>query len=401
VTLYLLRIGLFGSWSKKCKLVCIDNTLVRFGLYYIKNKKSEMSAKPIHKRINIDNLILDRENPRLPNYLNCSSDEEILKYMLLEAVTLELMEAIAENDFFEGEQLLVVKEENSDNYIVVEGNRRLSAVLLLNYPERAKVKSKSVKEIQTNAKFIPKELPVLEFKEKKEILRYLGFRHITGIKSWKLLQKARYLCILKESEFPSISIEESCKGLAKRIGSKSDYVRRILVGYEIFKSIEKNDFFHINKLSESSFHFNYLADSLRRESINNYLGIDIKGEHPLDSIRMDKLEILIKWFFEKNAKGLKTIKGDSESLTTLDEILSNPSSTNALEQGSTLEEALSIVRNDGKVIENILETINFNIEKLKSLIDKGITVSDSELSFINSMSTELKNLINTKVVNES
>ena len=85
--------------------------------------------------VGIENLRLDLENPRLPKSKQKKSDEVVIEYLLLEAATLELMESIGENDYFVGEMLLVIPDnEDEQKYIVIEGNRRLTAVLLLNKP---------------------------------------------------------------------------------------------------------------------------------------------------------------------------------------------------------------------------------------------------------------------------
>ena len=92
------------------------------------------------KYVGIDNLQLDLYNPRLPKSKQGKDEGIVIEYLLLEAATLELMESIGENDFFVGEMLLVIpNEEERDKYIVIEGNRRLTAVLLLSKPELAKV----------------------------------------------------------------------------------------------------------------------------------------------------------------------------------------------------------------------------------------------------------------------
>lgn len=145
-----------------------------------------MTVNPEYKTLNYNKLILDPCNPRLPKSMHNLDEKEIIDYMLLEAATLELMQAIGENDFFRGEQLLVIKE--GENFKVLEGNRRLTSIKLLNEPELASVKKISVKQIYDEAKYHPIEIPCLIFENEDEIRKYLGFRHITGIKHWGLTE---------------------------------------------------------------------------------------------------------------------------------------------------------------------------------------------------------------------
>src|SRR5271168_3970658 len=84
----------------------------------------------------VENLRLDRENPRLPS-TDIGSEAELVRYLWREMAVDEVALSIAANGFFPEEPLLVVpatkgkKDPGSDKFIVVEGNRRLVAVLLL------------------------------------------------------------------------------------------------------------------------------------------------------------------------------------------------------------------------------------------------------------------------------
>ena len=174
--------------------------------------------------IPIEKLRLDDYNPRLPKSFHGQLEPKIIEYMLLEASTLELMQSIGENGFFPGEQLLVVQQD--DAYLVVEGNRRLTAVKLLSNSDLATVQKKKVAQVHAEAKSRPTVVPCLIFDNRETILKYLGFRHITGTKSWKLLEKGRYLYELKQSEFSQLSFHDAARELAKGIGSRSDYVQK-------------------------------------------------------------------------------------------------------------------------------------------------------------------------------
>ena len=81
--------------------------------------------------IPLDQLKLDVHNPRLPKLFSTEekTQEEIINKFLADDNLIELMLAIRTEGFFIGEALLVVKD--GDDYIVIEGNRRLSSLKLL------------------------------------------------------------------------------------------------------------------------------------------------------------------------------------------------------------------------------------------------------------------------------
>src|SRR6267142_1301295 len=171
----------------------------------------------------VENLRFDPENPRFPTTLNGEDEDEVLGWMLKDATIVELMGSIGEKGYFPGEPLLVVPAKKTGMYYVVEGNRRLCAVKLLLKPNLAPTKKKSVQIASTEAKHRPQDLPVLVYDSRDEILDYLGYRHITGIKEWDALAKAKYLEQLFERDRKG-KLSDRVKRLAKGIGSKPNAV---------------------------------------------------------------------------------------------------------------------------------------------------------------------------------
>lgn len=320
--------------------------------------------------INVENLLLDEKNPRLPSYLQEASYEEIIEYMLLEAATIELMQAIGENGFYPGEMLLVVSVEDS-KYKVIEGNRRLTSVKLLNNPSLANVQKSKVQQVVNEAKGLPiSEIPCLVFERKEEILKYLGYRHITGVQPWNLRQKARYLFTLKEDHFPDEPLNLICRNLAKMIGSRKDYVKRLLVGFMLYKEIEDNAFFKIKGLEEDSFYFGYISDSLRQINIVSFLGIDLNNNEPLEKINLDHIEKWTKWLFEKNIENQTRMKGKSEDLNKLNKILSSTVALSAFETGDSLETAYRLTEDIDIIFANCIKRSIVELEQADSISHK-------------------------------
>lgn len=315
-----------------------------------------------YKSISIDLLELDSSNPRLPKSMHGKSETEIIKYMLLDASLIELMLAIGENDFFPGEQLLVVKD-NDNKYRVIEGNRRLSAVKLLNNPELANVQLSKIRKVLEDTRYRPTQVPCLIFPTEESIHNYLGYRHITGIKEWRLLEKARYLSGLRNSNFKNLDIDNASREIAKIIGSRQDYVKRILVGFDIYKVIEDEGFYRIRDLDDTSFYFNYIADSLNKENIRNFLGIDFNQDRPTENLNGENLEKWTHWLFEKNDQNKTRLIGDSSNLNSLNVVLGNEQARVAFDQGGyTLERAKELT---GELDEQFHSLINKSIVSLE------------------------------------
>jgi acyl carrier protein len=339
------------------------------------------------KYIDVDNLVLDDQNPRLPTHLRGAAEEKLIEYMLLEASTIELMQAIGENDFFAGELLLVVPTD-SDKFRVVEGNRRTTAVKLLRNPALAKVQTKKVQQVYAGANHHPDNIPCLVFSQEEDIHKYLGYRHITGVEPWNLRQKARYLSSLKNNLFTTENIDTASRELAKMIGSRRDYVKRLLVGFDIYEKIEDQGFFKIRGLDEATFYFGYIADSLRWANIVDFLGVDFDQDIPLEELVVENLKKWTKWLFEKYGDGGKTkLKGKSGDLSKLNAILANPIALKAFdEENDSLDKAYELT-------EDINQLIETSIGKALNELELADGLTHKASSFYTSLEDDLRQLI--------
>ena len=323
------------------------------------------------RNIGVADLKLDLYNPRMPKSKQGKDEKSVIEFMLLEAATLELMEAIGENGFFAGELLLVVPDEqDKGKYTVIEGNRRLTAVLLLNNPELATVKKVATKEIADNAKHKPQILPCLEFSNKNEMRKYLGFIHITGKKSWRLLEKARYLYELRNTEdFKEIPFISVSSEIAKMIGSSSAYVKRLLISFELYKKVEDEAFYKIDGLNDTSFFLNYFTDSLNKDNIRNFINVDVNSETPIDYLNITNLEKLVNWWFKKS-EGQSRVLGDSEGLKLLNAVIGNTVALSAFEKGASIYEAYELTNDINSQFENKIKDSLKSIEQAHSIMPK-------------------------------
>lgn len=341
-----------------------------------------MNNKPESLEISYEQLKLDSSNPRLPKSIRNKNpcENELIEYMLLDASLIELMLAIGENGYFPGEQLLVVLDEDG-KYRVVEGNRRLTAVKLLNNPELATVQKNKVRKVIEETSERPDKIPCLKFQSESEIHKYLGFRHITGIKEWNLLEKAEYCYSLKTTIFKGKLINQASWEIAKMIGSRMDYVRRLLVGYQVFQEIEDNAFYKIQGLDDTTFYFNYIVDSLRRLNIKNFIGVDFETDEPTNDIVSENLKKWTTWLFEKNDQGKTRLIGNSSDLNDLNIILKkeNKQALDAFEkEGYSLTKAIELTGELDEIFHDFISSAITSLEKADSMVLK---VKDYHLNF--------------------
>lgn len=293
----------------------------------------------------IEKLMLDPKNPRLPESL-LRDQQSIRDYIAKTTSIEELMEAIAENGFFPGEPLIVIPNpEDKEKLFVVEGNRRLTAVQLILDPTKCSFKSSKIRQISENAKHKPVALPIVVRQSRKEVLPYLGFRHITGIKQWEPLAKARYIeqiyNLQNKNHSPSIRYAE----VARTIGSRRDHIKRNLDALAVYKVMEQEDFYGIDGLDEESIKFSILSTAVADDRIGNFIGThnkdaeEYKPTDPIEnpsSLKKDRIKELTYWIYEKDAKG-NTKLGESRNLRELSAVVHSQKALDAFRSGSSLK----------------------------------------------------------------
>jgi hypothetical protein len=288
--------------------------------------------------VTLDEFGLDPENPRLPTTIK-RDEPNMLNYIARTSSINELMTAIGQHGYFPGEPLIVIPSgKKKPKYIVVEGNRRLTALKLLADPTLAP-KSTAIKTASAEAKHKPKGVPCILFDKRNEVIDYLGYRHITGIKQWEPLAKARYIAMYFDTETKkSATAPARYKVVALSIGSNATYIKRQLDGMAVYKLMEANDFFDIEDLDEENIPFSLLTTALGYQSILEFVSGD---NHPyVQTGKMIKARVkeLTSWLFEKNEDG-ETVIGESRNIKKLALIVESADALKELRAGGTIDAA--------------------------------------------------------------
>ena len=342
---------------------------------------------PVKTDLNVSQLNLDPLNPRLPKSVGGEDAEEseLIEFIAKEAAIDDLMESIASNDYFSSEPMIVFPadpaadlEDENTQFFVAEGNRRLTALKLLHdptlYPRR-----KRIATIAEEAEFVPESIPVIIYQHRADTLVFLGFRHITGIKQWEPLAKARYQHQLLEKLPAEMGLEQKLKRVAKMIGSRPHYVKRSLNTLAVYENIEINDFYGIDDLNERSLDFSVLLTAVSYGNISDYItGEDDADvyEEP-DKIDTDRLESLSKWMFDKDDKG-KTKIGDSRNLQYLNQVVGDKKALEEFTSGASLENAYKQTSEYKQDFIDVLE----EAEELLATANGMVAVVEDKSSYV-------------------
>jgi len=321
-------------------------------------------------------LHFDPENPRFYRLNDSSSVESIIGKMLDDEGVQDLMLSIGQKGYFEGEPLLITKDDD-DKWIVVEGNRRLAATKLLNQeilpPKR---RSKSVQSILEEVlETAPTKLPCIVYPARSDVLRYLGYRHITGIKQWDSLSKAKYLAQLRDSFYPKQEQKKQLKSLANEIGSRSDHVGKSLTALSLYQYAENDQFFGLTIRAEDV-EFSYLTTAIGYPSICNWLGLESASDIDMPTLDAENLKSAFSWMFAKDQQG-RTILGESRNLKEMACIVQSPDAIAVLKETGHLSEAFLYTDGPQTALQSAMEQASERIRVIWNMLPKTRPYSQS------------------------
>ncbi len=358
-------------------------------------------SDPIQIDAAVSDLYFDPENPRFAALSFDKSDEcAVIRHMNDEESLIDLLRSIADAGYFSGEPLLVYR--NRGRLIVAEGNRRLSALKVLNNPDLLDLPS--VREIADHPNHRPETVPCIEFARREDILVYLGYKHITGTKSWGSLEKAIYLNQLKNmllADKPDLQGQDDAvhKMLARQIGSQSPTVAKTLAAYKIFERGKEREaktgrFFDIQGLGAQDIDFSLIYTALGYESIYTHLGLSASSDVAQQNFNEEGGQELIRWLFKEDEKGRRVVS-DSRRLKELSRVLKSGAATARLRETGDLELAFRL--SDGYIAAFVkaLDAASGQRKELERLLDeikRSSSVQQPETMLVRRHADDLEDL---------
>lgn len=335
--------------------------------------------------IDTGKLEFDPENPRFYRLNDrAGSDDAVIEEMLDDESVQDLMLSIGEQDYFPGEPILVVKK--GKKFVVVEGNRRLAAVKLLNGDLKPpKKKEKGVQIILDEAVYKPSNLPCLVYKNREDVLRYIGYRHITGVKEWDALSKAKYLKELSDTFYQGKSYDVLFKSLAKEIGSKAYYVGLLLTSLNLYEQALDNDFFDL-PMNETDVDFSYITTALGYKNITDWLGLEDRNDLDAEDLDVDNLNKLFAWFFVRDQQG-ETIIGESRGIKKLNKIVASEAAVDNLIKSKNIDEAYLYTNGQEEALEEALNLAESSLKVVWDMLLKNNKYTERQESHANEISS--------------
>lgn len=322
----------------------------------------------------VEELLLDVSNPRLASGSGGETQEDLLRVLWTEMAVDEVAFSIAANGFFREEPLLVIPGDEvkggKGKYIVVEGNRRMAAVLLLRDAKlREKLKVTELPTIDSERRAELNHIPVFIYPNRESLWTFCGFRHINGAKPWDAYSKAQYVATVHEQY--RVPLDE----LAKKIGDRHATVKRLYRGFKVLEQAENKAGFSKEDRVRNRFYFSHLYTATDQIEFQKFLGIDAEKSlkpNPVPPSKLPVLKELMVYLYGQRSTGKEPlVRTQAPDLNTLREVIGKPSSLSAIRSGLSLERAFEISIGDERRFRESLTRAKEELQQARATVTPG------------------------------
>lgn len=343
--------------------------------------------------ISFERLFLDPQNPRLPVEAQGKSEEQVLESLRKFFYLDELAFSMAKNGYFDEEPLVAIPknlpekftqldyEELKENkeyneflnnpateYVVVEGNRRLGTVKLLIRETVA-----SFPKLTEPIKQDLERLPVIIYPQRKDVISYLGARHIIGVKKWDAYAKARYIASMKDSY--DLSLDE----IQKSVGDTSNSARKTYASYRLIETMQSE--YESYDTSKAKENFSYLMLALGQGPIKDFIGLPkqwgtVDMANPVPAEKIENLFLLFSWLFGEGKEKSKVIDESRDITGKLTSILRDPTATEYLISFRDLNEAFERCGGEAQLLAKYIKRAARDLGRAMPLISNPVNYNE-------------------------
>jgi hypothetical protein len=345
-----------------------------------RKKNGDQSSADKFKRDMMDplKLLLDPKNPRLfGTPAQGETDQDILLQTMWSFGVAEIIESISATGYQSVEPLFVEPQSNG-SYIVIEGNRRLTALQLLLDPHRAaRLKVTGIPPLKDKLRETCLLVPVA-IGRRKDVWTFIATKHLNGPKMWDSLAKAGYVQYVHEE------LHQPLKQIKGSIGDRNGTSIRMYESLKILQQAEKWKIFdredHAHKSGE--FPFSHLYTLIGYEKTREFLGLsgDMREGQVLPLSSKQKLGELLIWVFG-SAKQSKAplVKSQNPDLRFLASALGNAKGIKALQAGYAPSIAAEIAEGDDAIVLRHLKNARDELQNAQRKFSTGYKKTNSDI----------------------
>jgi len=293
--------------------------------------------------VKISSLRLDDNNPRLGEKQRGKSQAHIADVLRMGHDVLPIAQSLVENGFFASEPLLVIENpDEADTWIVIEGNRRTSALLGLTDPTvREAFDDAKWDELASRSQFSSADkVPVVAYESREASQIEVGKVHVVGKLKWMPYPRARWILgRIKDGK----TFEEIADDLGIQVSKVRDDYRDLMVAEQA-----RDTGAITTKQLDSA--YTYITVMLRTTKLRDHISAPSGGhvkvdEPPVPEDKQDELKELVLWVYGSDEQEPKIV--ETREMSKLGKVVGSEVGLRALREGDSLDRAEEKIRTTG------------------------------------------------------
>ncbi len=320
-----------------------------------------------------DVLRFDAHNPRLEDGIDGNepvTDRQIIKWLRSVAALDELIASISNNGYKRIEPL-VIHGPDEGPFTVLEGNRRLACIRLLQDPALAdEVGVRVPKPVPADVLASIQTVPVYRVRNPEDARAFIGFKHINGPHRWESFAKAKYVTDWWLAEKANgVTITD----IAEKLGDDNNTIRNMIAGMLVLEQGKSLGFDIADRANKGRFAFSHLYTALSRSEYVEFLGLQ-RGwaqalePEPVPADKQSELKEVLLWLYGSKANQKQSlIKSQNPDLAHLGEAVKHPVALQVIRGGGTLQQAKQEFRPTSALLNELLVEINLKLREATQL----------------------------------
>jgi hypothetical protein len=275
----------------------------------------------------------------------------------------------------------------------VEGNRRLAACLILTGDERAagqtRLREQYTRIYEENGRKRVSPVPVIVYKGKdafKQVLPYIGVRHIKGSLEWDSYAKAAWVDQVLRNQNLSLS------QVMEMLGDKHGTAPRMLAGYRFVNQLIRTGQFRPDQSqrkgrgSNPEYPFSWVYTALDNPPIREFVGFKEQdgtpAEEPVPEEKLEQAGWVMRFMFGDKNRGVPAVVEDSREIGELAKAVRDTVLCSRLKEGKLLRLVIEEARPSGERLQEGFLKVADQLRDLTGLIVPGSLKPDTALRLI-------------------
>jgi hypothetical protein len=342
----------------------------------------------------LEELQFDLRNPRYgAGALRINTEREALDHIVQMFGVNDVLSSIAVNGFFDSEPLVGIRLEKESRVKILEGNRRLAACLILAGDERANGQKRlnehyaEIRAEHGSKRITP--IPVIVYEGKdalKEVLPYIGVRHIVGFLEWDSYAKAAWVdSVLRDHKLTLGEVQQM-------VGDKNKTIPRMLAGFRFVNQLVQSGHFRPDQSqrkgrgSNPDYPFSWVYTALDNLPIKEFVGFKetagVPDEEPVPSDKLEDAGTLLTFMFGDKNRGIAQVVEDSRELGDLAKAIRDPILRNRLREGKKLRIVIEEARPSIERLQEGFQRVADQLKDMSGLIVPGSLDPDAALGLV-------------------